>query len=83
MAKPDSTVFVDCITNPTDDVNVKWLYQGKEVKNAGTGSDVYKMQNNTLIITKIKRRNSGTYSCTAKLGAESRVEEFKVEVMCK
>ena len=85
LARPDSTVLVDCITTPSD-VEVQWDYQGKRVElkpSTGKAPEIYKLQNNTLMIPKIKRRNSGTYRCTGRLGDENRFEEFKVEVMCK
>lgn len=83
LAKPETTVLVNCITNPRD-ANVRWQKGGDPVPlqpAVGAEPEVYYMPNNTLKIKKIKRRNSGTYSCIAKYQAESTVEDFEVEVM--
>ena len=82
----DSTVLVDCITNPTEDVNVRWERDGLAVEfqpTSGSEPDVFYMPNNTLKITKIKRRHTGKYSCIATYNNEDRIAEFSVEIKCK
>ena len=78
----DSTVLVDCITTPKDDVNVRWEKNGSPIS-IKPASEVFYMQNNTLKITKVKRRHTGHYSCIATYNNEDRVADFKVEIMCK
>lgn len=82
----NSTVLVDCITTPKDDVNVRWEKTGHpiELKPAsGTEPEVFYMQNNTLKITKVKRRHAGQYSCIATYNNADRIADFNMEIMCK
>lgn len=82
----DSTVLVDCITTPKDDVNVRWEKTGNPIPlkpASGTEPDVFYMPNNTLKITKVKRRHAGQYSCIATYNNEDRLADFTVEIMCK
>ncbi|XP_066926896.1 inactive tyrosine-protein kinase 7-like [Clytia hemisphaerica] len=84
VAAVDSTLLVDCVTNPTDGVNVYWEKGGEAVPlqpTSGKEPEFFYMSNNTLKITKVKRRHAGTYSCFAKHKTEFRFAEFKVEIM--
>ena len=80
--------MLQCTTIPKDGVTVTWEKDDLEIPlYPATGiadkSVVYVLSNKSLYIRSLRRRHTGTYTCTASSGLEKRFAKVVVEMACK
>lgn len=81
-----STVWVDCITSPKDNVQINWDKDGIIPLLPASGKepgDIYVLSNDTLKIVNLKRRQAGTYKCIATLKDTTVLKKVVVTLSCR
>lgn len=79
-----SSVIVDCISTPKDNVRIIWQHYKKQIPffpATGIASeDTYMFGNHSLYIRSLRKRNTGKYTCIASSGAERMLSSTVVRV---